>query len=117
MNVTTAYVHNKSAFRQPGQLQKIDYIHSDGQMSQRDVVNLSFTNIPMQNNEVLEYLKFASGVSGYERDIDSFSYIDEIKSLGIHKDKKDNLRVLESRFSDSEASVLDALDIGWNSEY
>ena len=66
---------------------------------------------------LLDFLKFSSGVTCEARNIDSFNYIDEITSLGMNKTKFDNLRVIESRFCDSEASVLDALDIGWSSEY
>lgn len=82
-----------------------------------DVAKIVYTNISLVNNDVVEYLKFASGVSGYERDDDKFEYLDEIKSLSLNKDKNDILKVLESRLYDTEGTVLDALDIGWNSGY
>jgi len=65
----------------------------------------------------LDYLKLSTGDSLAIRNINSFTYLDEISSLGTHKTKKDRLNALESRFLDSEGSVLDALDMGWNSEY
>lgn len=82
-----------------------------------DVANIVYSNISLENNDIIEYLKFSSGVSGYERKDDSFVYLDEIKSLAIRNDKNDILRILESRLYDIEGTVLDALDIGWNSEY
>lgn len=82
-----------------------------------DVANIVYSNISLENNDVVEYLKFSEGVSGYERKDDGFDYLDEIKALAIRRDKDDILRVLESRLYDTEGSVLDALYIGWNSEY
>ena len=82
-----------------------------------DVAKIVYSNIPLEDNDVVNYLKFAEGVSNYERKDDSFGYLDEIKSLAIRNDKNDILRVLESRLYDTEGTVLDALDIGWNSEY
>jgi hypothetical protein len=82
-----------------------------------DVINLDFSKIENLDEQALDYLKVSSGIPIDTRDINSFTYLNEISSLGTHKTKKDRLNTLESRFSDSEASVLDALDIGWNSEY
>jgi hypothetical protein len=82
-----------------------------------DIANIMYTNITLENKDTVDYLKFASGVSGYEREDDSFKYLDEIKSLAVNKDKMDILKTIESRLYDTEGTVLDALDIGWNSEY
>ncbi len=82
-----------------------------------DVADIVYTDITLENNEAVEYLKFASGVAGYKRHVDSHGYLDEIRSLALNAGKNDNLRILESRSYDSEGTVLDALGIGWNSEY
>ena len=81
------------------------------------VISLVFSDSESLNRNVLDYLKVSSGNTLAPRDINSFTYLDEISSLGIHKSKEDRLNTLESRFIDSEGWVLDALDIGWNSEY
>lgn len=82
-----------------------------------DVINLDFTATEKVDRQTLDYLKVSSGIPLATRDINSFTYLDEISSLGTHKTKEDRLNTLESRFIDSEGWVLDALDIGWNSEY
>ena len=82
-----------------------------------DVINLDFSAADNVDRQAFDYLKVSSGVPLVKRDINSFTYLDEISSLGTHKTKEDRLNTLESRFIDSEGWVLDALDIGWNSEY
>lgn len=82
-----------------------------------DVINLDFSMAENVDGQTLDYLKVSSGIPLAARDINSFTYLDEISFLGTHKTKEDRLNTLESRFVDSEAWVLDALDIGWNSEY
>ncbi|MCP4091211.1 MAG: RNA-directed DNA polymerase [Gammaproteobacteria bacterium] len=82
-----------------------------------DVINLDFSAVENLDRLTHDYLKVSSGVPLATRDINSFTYLDEISLLGTHKTKEDRLNTLESRFLDSEGWVLDALDIGWNSEY
>jgi hypothetical protein len=66
------------------------------------------------NNELL---RFCAGQIPSARVRDNFSYIDELRSLQLGKTAQDNLAMIESRFSDQEGLVLDALDIGGEYSY
>lgn len=82
-----------------------------------DVIDLTFDESECLDGDIFKYLKVSSSQALTMREINSFTYLDEILLLGIHKTKSDRLETLETRFSDSERYVLDALDIGWNSEH
>ena len=64
-----------------------------------------------------EFLKFCAGKSPTNRVRNDFSYIDEIRCLQIGRTSQDNVSMIESRFSDQEGAVLDALDIGGEYSY
>jgi hypothetical protein len=92
-------------------------VESSSVLALWSVVDLDFSNSENLDSKVVDYLKVSAGQKLMPRKINSFTYLDEISSLGIHKTKENRLNTLESRFLDSEGWVLDALDMGWNSEY
>lgn len=64
-----------------------------------------------------ELLKFCAGQIPTSRVRNDFSYIDEIRCLQLSRTAHDNVAMIESRFSDQEGVVLDALDIGGEYSY
>ena len=64
-----------------------------------------------------ELLLFSGGQTPATRVMDDFSYIDEIRSLQLLRTKTDIISMIESRFSDQESVVFDALDIGGEYSY
>lgn len=79
-----------------------------------DVDESLFQAFDADNNELL---RFCAGHVPSSRVRDDFSYIDELRCLQLGKSAQDNLSMIESRFSDQEGVVLDALDIGGEYSY
>ncbi len=61
-----------------------------------------------------ELLLFCAGIEPNARERDDFSYIDEIRSLQLQRTATDRLKMLSLKFSESETSELEALEIGEN---
>jgi len=57
-------------------------------------------------------LSFCAGKAPQKRERTDFSYLDEIRSLQLSHSAEDNIRLLESRFSENEAVAFEALEIG-----
>lgn len=77
-----------------------------------DVVRIDeslFGTFDADNNELL---RFCAGQTPTSRVRNDFSYADELRCLQIGRTAQDSLSMIESRFSEQEGVVLDALDIG-----
>lgn len=59
-----------------------------------------------------EFIAFCAGGRVEHRMREDFSYLDEIRTLQISRSFEDRIRMIETRFSNDEETVLDALDIG-----
>lgn len=64
-----------------------------------------------------DFLLFCSGRPQLQRAMGSFTYLDEIRCLQMSQSSADRFTKIESRFSDQESVVLDALDIGGDYDY
>lgn len=64
-----------------------------------------------------DFLLFCSGNPQLERAARSFTYLDEIRCLQMSQSSANRFAKIDSRFSDQESAVLDALDIGGDYEY
>lgn len=82
-----------------------------------EVVSIDKTVINQFDQDAQELLRFADGQVPESRVRDDFSYIDELRCLQLLRTKQDNAAMVESRFSDQEEVVLDALDIGGEYDY
>jgi hypothetical protein len=77
-----------------------------------DVVSLDTTLFDQFDSDSQELLRFSSGQVPQFRVRDDFSYIDEMRCLQLFRKGQDNAAMIDSRFSDQEEVVFDALDIG-----
>jgi hypothetical protein len=82
-----------------------------------DVSRVDAAVIDTFGSDDKELLKFCAGQVPTSRVRDDFSYIDEIRCLQLPRTAQDNVSMIESRFSDQEGVVLDALDIGGEYSY
>lgn len=64
-----------------------------------------------------DFLLFCSGNPQLQRAARSFTYLDEVRCLQMSQSSADRFAKIDSRFSDQESAVLDALDIGGDYEY
>lgn len=71
----------------------------------------TFTNVNQTTKEILNFCTNQSQPSETRLSQD-FSYINEIRTLQLSRSHEEYLNVIETRFSDIETPVLDALDIG-----
>ena len=67
--------------------------------------------------DVRDFLYFCAGKAQSSRIRSNFTYVDEIRSLQMSHTFDDKIAMIESRFSDQEAVVFDALDIGGDYDY
>jgi len=63
------------------------------------------------------FIDFCSGNNVTKRGLGDFGYLDEITSLQLNYTNKDAIHMLESRFSDDEHPVFDALSVGGDYDY
>lgn len=82
-----------------------------------DVASIDESIFEQLGDGNMEFLRFCAGQTPTRRVRSDFSYIDEIRCLQLARTSEDNLAMIESRFSDQEGVVLDALDIGGEYSY
>jgi hypothetical protein len=82
-----------------------------------DVCDVSTELIASLEPDSRDFLLFCIGKSQSQRARGNFTYVDEIRSLQMSQTHDDKFTKIESRFSDQEAVVLDALDIGGDYAY
>lgn len=78
------------------------------------VIELEPNTLTKVNQTTKEFLHFCTNQPQLNetRLAQDFSYINEIRTLQLSRSHEDYLNVIETRFSDIETPVLDALDIG-----
>lgn len=82
-----------------------------------DVVGVDESLFKAFDGDNNELLRFCAGQIPSARVREDFSYIDELRCLQLTRTAQDNLSMIESRFSDQEGVVFDALDIGGEYSY
>jgi hypothetical protein len=82
-----------------------------------DVCDVSDDLIASLEPDAREFLYFCASKRQTQRKSPNFSYLDEIRSLQMSQVDEEKFTKIESRFSDLEAVVLDALDIGGDYDY
>jgi len=82
-----------------------------------DVADVDDSLIETFSSDDKELLRFCAGQAPETRVREDFSYIDELRCLQLGRKIHDNVAIIESRFSDQEGVVLDALDIGGEYSY
>lgn len=83
------------------------------------VIELESTTFSKVDQKTKELLQFCTNKTQpiEPRLSQDFSYINEIRTLQLSRSHEDYLNVIETRFSDMETPVLDALDIGGECSY
>ncbi|MGP1691093.1 MAG: RNA-directed DNA polymerase [Giesbergeria sp.] len=82
-----------------------------------DVCDIADEVIDALTPDEREFLLFCSGKPQLRRAAARFTYLDEIRCLQMSQSSADRFIKIESRFSDQESVVLDALDIGGDYDY
>lgn len=82
-----------------------------------DVCDIADEAIDALAPDEREFLLFCSGKPQLQRAAARFTYLDEIRCLQMSQSSADRFIKIESRFSDQESVVLDALDIGGDYDY
>jgi len=82
-----------------------------------DVCDVADDLIENLEPDARDFLYFCAGRRQTQRTRPNFTYIDEIRSLQMSQVDEVKFSKIENRFSEHEAVVLDALDIGGDYDY
>ena len=82
-----------------------------------DVCDVADDLIANLEPDARDFLYFCANRRQTQRTRGDFSYVDEIRSLQMSQVGEEKFSKIESRFSEHEAVVLDALDIGGDYDY
>lgn len=82
-----------------------------------DVCDVSDDLIASLEPDARDFLYFCANRRQTQRTSANFTYLDEIRSLQMSQIDEEKFSKIENRFSEHEAVVLDALDIGGDYDY
>ena len=87
-------------------------IHSFGVLLLHGACQLSDSILPNLTDAQRRLLLFCAGQAPSERELNNFTYLDEIRTLQIGRNSSDALEALDTRFANNEETIFEGLTIG-----
>lgn len=87
-------------------------IHSFGVLLLHGACQLPASTLPNLTDAQRRLLLFCAGQAPSDRELNNFTFLDEIRTLQIGRNSNDALEALDTRFANNEETVFEGLTIG-----